>query len=58
MASSKFYKVKILLKEDARCLPCSREEEKLASSKLGVLSNLMGSVPKRYDALIYVMYKG
>jgi hypothetical protein len=32
------------------CLPCSREEEKLASSKLGVLSNLMGSVPMRYDA--------
>jgi hypothetical protein len=32
------------------CLPCSGEEEKLASSKLGVLSNPMGSVPKRYDA--------
>jgi hypothetical protein len=32
------------------CLPCSREEEKLASSKLGVLSTPMGSVPMRYDA--------
>jgi hypothetical protein len=31
------------------CLPCSREEEKLALSKLGVLSHPMGSVPMRYD---------
>jgi hypothetical protein len=31
-------------------VPCSREEEKLASFKLGALSNPMGSVPKRYDA--------
>jgi hypothetical protein len=50
MAYCKYYKVKILSREDARCLPCSREEEKLASSKLAVLSNLMGSVPMRYDA--------
>jgi hypothetical protein len=47
----------ILFKEDARCLPCSREEEKLASSKLGVLSNPMGSIPMWYDALSYVRYK-
>jgi hypothetical protein len=50
MAQSNYYKVKILFKEDARCLPCSREEEKLASSKHGVLSNLIESVPMRYDA--------
>jgi hypothetical protein len=50
MAESKHYKVKIQFKEDARCLPCSREEEKLASSKLGAHSNPMGSEPKRYDA--------
>jgi hypothetical protein len=50
MASNKYYKVKILLKDDARCLPCSREEEKLASLKLGMLSNPMGSVPMWYDA--------
>jgi hypothetical protein len=31
-------------------VPCSREEEKLASLKFGTLSNSMGSVPKRYDA--------
>jgi hypothetical protein len=39
-------------------LPCSREEEKLASSKLDVLSNPMGSVHMRYDAGSYVRYKG
>jgi hypothetical protein len=32
------------------CLPCSREEDKLASSKYGVLSNPLGSVPMQYDA--------
>jgi hypothetical protein len=32
------------------CLPCSREEEKLGSSKLGALSNPTGSIPMRYDA--------
>jgi hypothetical protein len=32
------------------CLPWSREEEKLASSKLGILSNPMGLEPMRYDA--------
>jgi hypothetical protein len=57
MAQCKFYNVKILSKEDARCLPCSREEEKLPSLKLGVLSNTMGSVPMRYDALSYVRHK-
>jgi hypothetical protein len=50
--------VKILFKEDARCLSCSREEEMLASSKHGVLSNPTGSVPKLYDAGSYVRYKG
>jgi hypothetical protein len=50
--------VKILFKDDARWLPYSREEEKLASSKLDVLSNPMGSVPMRYDAGSYVRYKG
>jgi hypothetical protein len=50
--------VKILFKEDARCLPCSREEEKLASSKLGMLSNPMRSIPMRYDTGSYVRYKG
>jgi hypothetical protein len=49
--------VKILSKEDVRCLPCSREEENLASLKFGVLSNPMGSVPMRYDAWSYVGYK-
>jgi hypothetical protein len=39
-------------------LPCSREEEKLASSKLGMLSNPMGSVPMQYDAGSYVRYNG
>jgi hypothetical protein len=39
-------------------LPCSREEEKLASLKLGMLSNPMGSVPMRYDVGSYVRYKG
>jgi hypothetical protein len=39
-------------------LPSSREEEKLASSKHGVLSNPMGSVPMWYDALRYVRDKG
>jgi hypothetical protein len=32
------------------CLPWSREEEKLASSKLGVFSKPAGSVTIRYDA--------
>jgi hypothetical protein len=50
MAQSKYYKMKILSKEDARCLPYLREEEKFASSKLGTLCNPMGSIPKRYDA--------
>jgi hypothetical protein len=31
-------------------LPCSREEEKLASSKLDAFSKPVGSVPMRYDA--------
>jgi hypothetical protein len=48
----------ILSKEDARCLPCSREEQKLASSKLDMLSNPMGSTPMRYGAWRYVRYKG
>jgi hypothetical protein len=42
--------VKILSKEDARFLPCSREEEKLASTKLGKLSNPTGSASLWYDA--------
>jgi hypothetical protein len=49
--------VNLLSKEDAMCLPCSGEEEKLASMKLGVLSNPMESVPMRYDACNYVRYK-
>jgi hypothetical protein len=39
-----------LFKEDARCLPWSKEEEKLASSKLGAFSKPAGSVPRWYDA--------
>jgi hypothetical protein len=50
MAECKYYKVKILFKEDARCLPWTREEEKLASLKLGALSNPMGPEPMWYDA--------
>jgi hypothetical protein len=50
MAYYKYYKANILSKEDARCLPCSRQEEKLVSSKLGMLSNPMGSIPMWYDA--------
>jgi hypothetical protein len=42
----------ILLKEDARCLPWSREENKLASSKLGVFSKPAVLEPMRYDALV------
>jgi hypothetical protein len=49
--------VKILTKKDARCLPCSREEERLASSMLGMLPNRMGSIPMQYDAGGYVRYK-
>jgi hypothetical protein len=58
MAKCKYYRVKMQSKEDATCLPCSREEEKLASSKLGVLSTPLGSVPIKYDACIYIRYKG
>jgi hypothetical protein len=43
--------------EGARFLPCLRAEEKLASSKFGVLSNPMGPIPMRYDARSYVRYK-
>jgi hypothetical protein len=32
------------------CLPWSREREKLASAKFGVLSNPMGLEPMWYDA--------
>jgi hypothetical protein len=31
-------------------LPCSREEEKLASTQLGMLFSPTGSEPMRYDA--------
>jgi hypothetical protein len=34
-------------------MPCSREEEKLASSNLAVLSKSAGLVPMRYDACGY-----
>jgi hypothetical protein len=37
-------------------LPWSREEEKLASSKLGPFSKTAGSVPMRYDAQSYKRY--
>jgi hypothetical protein len=40
----------ILLKEDARCLPWLREENKLASSKLGVFSKPAVLEPMQYDA--------
>jgi hypothetical protein len=43
--------------ENARCLPWSKEEEKLASSKLDAFSKPAGSVPMRYDAWSYVRYK-
>jgi hypothetical protein len=39
--------------EDARCLPCSREEEKLASTKLATFYKSAGSVPMQYDAWGY-----
>jgi hypothetical protein len=39
-------------------LPWSKEEEKLASSKIGTFSKLAESVPMRYDACSYVRYKG
>ena len=38
------------MKDDAWCLPWSREEEKLASAKLDVLSTPTVSEPMRYDA--------
>jgi hypothetical protein len=43
----------ILFMEDTRCLPCSREEEKLASSKFAAFPKSAGSVPMRYDAWGY-----
>jgi hypothetical protein len=46
--------MKILFKKDERCLPCLREEEKLASSKFGVLSNPMGSYAVCYMKLCKV----
>jgi hypothetical protein len=46
----------ILLKEDARCLPWLREENKLASSKLGVFSKPAVLEPMQYDA--WVLTKG
>jgi hypothetical protein len=48
--------IEILFKEDARCLPCSTKEEKLASSKLVAFSKSAGSVPMRYDAQSYKRY--
>jgi hypothetical protein len=36
------FQSEILFKEDARCLPWSREEEKLASSKRGAFSKSAG----------------
>jgi hypothetical protein len=36
--------------EDARCLPWSKKEEKLASLKLGAFSKPARSIPVRYDA--------
>jgi hypothetical protein len=39
-------------------LPWSKEEEKLASSKLGAFSKPTGSIRMRYDAWGYVRYKG
>jgi hypothetical protein len=38
------------------CLPYSREEEKLASSKLVTFSKSAGSVPMWYDARSYKRY--
>jgi hypothetical protein len=35
-------------------LPWSKEEEKLASLKLGMFSNPAGSVPMWYDAWSYI----
>jgi hypothetical protein len=43
-------KSETLFKEDVRCLPWSKEEEKLASSKLGMFSKAVGLVPIWYDA--------
>jgi hypothetical protein len=37
-------------------LPYSKEEEKLASSKLVTFSKSTGSVPMRYDARSYKRY--
>jgi hypothetical protein len=37
----------------ARCLPCSREEEKLASSKFAAFSKSAGLAPMRYGARGY-----
>jgi hypothetical protein len=37
-------------------LPWSKEEEKLALSKLGMFSKTAGSVPMRYDARCYKRY--
>jgi hypothetical protein len=56
--TEKYYKVKILSKGNVRCLPWSREEENLASSKLSVFSKPAGSEPMRCDAWSYLRYKG
>jgi hypothetical protein len=39
--------------EDARCLPYSREEEKLALLNLAAFPKSADSVPMRYDAWGY-----
>jgi hypothetical protein len=44
--------------EDASCLPWSKEEEKLASSKHGMFSKPAQSVPMWYDAWSCVRYIG
>jgi hypothetical protein len=43
-----------LYKVYARCLPWSKEEEKLASSKLGAFSKPVDSEPMQYDASVLV----
>jgi hypothetical protein len=45
-------KQKVLMMEDALCLPWSKEGERLASVKLGISPNSKVLEPMRYDARV------
>jgi hypothetical protein len=47
-----FSKQKVLYKDNAWCLPCSKEGERLASAKLGAPSKLTTIEPMHHDARV------